>query len=102
MSDLRSPALILLKGLLFLGVAGICGTILLAQSPTLNTAVLLGLLVWSACRFYYFLFYVLEKYVDPTMRYAGLLDLMLGMRTRRLERKLFRRSGKHRDGITDQ
>ncbi|MFM7833807.1 MAG: hypothetical protein ACKPJD_18595 [Planctomycetaceae bacterium] len=26
---------------------------------------------------------MLEKYVDPTMRYAGLLDLLLGMRQRR-------------------
>jgi hypothetical protein len=41
------------------------------------------LLVWASCRFYYFLFYVLEHYVDRTMRYAGLLDLLMGMRQRR-------------------
>jgi hypothetical protein len=39
--------------------------------------------VWASCRFYYFLFYVLEHYVDPTMRYAGLLDLLMGMKRRR-------------------
>jgi hypothetical protein len=27
------------------------------------------------CRAYYFCFYVLEHYADPTFRYAGLLDL---------------------------
>lgn len=83
MSDLSSKSLIVLKGLLFAGIAGICCTILVVQSPNLTTCLLLVLLIWSACRCYYFLFYVLEKYVDPTMRYAGLLDLLLGMRQRR-------------------
>jgi hypothetical protein len=47
--------------------------------------VLLALLVWSSCRFYYFLFYVLEKYVDPGLRYAGLFALMAALwRKRRL------------------
>jgi hypothetical protein len=41
-----------------------------------RTAVLLILLVWAACRFYYFLFYVLERYVDPRLRYAGILALV--------------------------
>jgi hypothetical protein len=46
---------------------------------------LLALLVWASCRFYYFLFYVLEHYVDRTMRYAGLFDLLMGMRRRRAQ-----------------
>lgn len=83
MGDLNSRFLILLKGLLFLGIALICAALLIAQSPEFKTILLVALLVWSASRFYYFLFYVLEKYVDPTMRYAGLLDLLLGMRQRR-------------------
>ena len=85
MGDLNSRFLILLKGLLFLGIALICGALLIAQSPEFKTVLLVALLVWSASRFYYFLFYVLEKYVDPTMRYAGLLDLLLGMRQRRCD-----------------
>ncbi len=83
MSDLKSKSLIVLKGLLFLLMAVMCAVILIAQSPTLTTALLLALLIWSSCRFYYFLFYVLEKYVDPTMRYAGILDLLQGMKRRR-------------------
>jgi len=83
MSDLKSKSLIVLKGLLFLFMALMCAVILIAQSPTLTTVLLLALLIWSSCRFYYFLFYVLEKYVNPTMRYAGILDLLQGMKRRR-------------------
>jgi hypothetical protein len=62
MSDLRSKPLIVVKGVLFLGIAA-------------SAAALLAVLVWSSCRFYYFLFYVLEKYLDPGLRYAGLWAL---------------------------
>jgi glyoxylase-like metal-dependent hydrolase (beta-lactamase superfamily II) len=33
-------------------------------------------LAWAAGRFYYFLFYVLERYVDPALRYAGIIALV--------------------------
>jgi hypothetical protein len=36
---------------------------------------LLVITVWVFCRFYYFAFYVLEHYVDPGYRFAGLLSL---------------------------
>jgi len=29
--------------------------------------------VWGFARFYYFAFYVIEHYVDPTYRFAGLI-----------------------------
>jgi hypothetical protein len=35
-------------------------------------AVLLAIAVWCFCRAYYFAFYVIEKYVDPTFRFSGL------------------------------
>jgi hypothetical protein len=31
--------------------------------------------VWSFRRFYYFAFYVLERYVDPAYRFSGLFSL---------------------------
>lgn len=83
MTDLKSGKWIVAKGVLFAGIAVTAAFLVLADMPTLKIAALLALLVWSSCRFYYFLFYVLEHYVDPTMRYAGLLDLMMGMRRRR-------------------
>lgn len=85
MADLESKTLIVLKGLLFLAIALTAAALLLLESPTIRTAALASLLVWSSCRFYYFLFYVLEKYVDPTYCYAGIWALLksIGLNNRR-------------------
>ncbi|AIE85197.1 hypothetical protein OP10G_1829 [Fimbriimonas ginsengisoli Gsoil 348] len=54
----------------------LCGILaaagLLLQSPNWSTAALLGIALWSFCRWYYFMFYVVEHYVDPAFRFAGL------------------------------
>ena len=76
-SDLKSAKLIYLKGFLFL-VTGLLSTAaLLFDSPTLRTAFLLGIALWSFCRLYYFMFYVIEKYVDPAYKFAGLYSFLL-------------------------
>ena len=73
MSDLP-PAWIKVKGALFL-LAGIASaTLLLLEHPSLKVGVLLVLTVWCFCRFYYFAFYVIEHYVDPSFRFTGLWD----------------------------
>lgn len=74
MSDLKSKKLIYLKAALFVAIGLVSAALLLAQSPTLQTALLLGLAVWSFSRAYYFAFYVIEHYVDPLYRFAGLFD----------------------------
>ena len=83
MTDLKSKKLIVAKGVMFLGIAVFTAALIVLELTSLRVAAYLVLLVWASCRFYYFLFYVLEHYVDPTMRYAGLWDLMLGMQRRR-------------------
>jgi len=83
MRDLKSAQWIVAKGFMFAGIALATGALIFIEMPSLKLAVLLALLVWASCRFYYFLFYVLEHYVDRTMRYAGLFDLLMGMRRRR-------------------
>lgn len=75
MKDLESRPWIVAKGILFLLLAIAAASLVLVERPSLRLAGLLALLVWASCRFYYFLFYVLEKYVDPSLRYAGLLQL---------------------------
>ena len=75
MSDLKSKRWIVVKGMAFLGIAVVASVLILFKSPSLQTAALLALTVWAACRFYYFLFYVLERYVDPSLRYAGVIAL---------------------------
>lgn len=74
MRNLTSAAWIKLKGALFLLLGLLCATLLLLERSSLRDALLLVVAVWSFCRFYYFAFYVMEKYVDTGFRYSGLLD----------------------------
>lgn len=86
MRDLSSKGLIVAKGLTFLALAGVTATLLLLEAPSLRVAALIAILVWAACRFYYFLFYGLQHYVDPGLRYAGLLALLGRIRRTRRAR----------------
>ena len=72
MKNLTSPALIKLKGILFLIVGLLAATLLILEAPTLKIALLLAISVWCFCRFYYCAFYVIEHYVDPAYRFSGL------------------------------
>lgn len=74
MADLTDRRLIYLKGGLFLAGAVLAAASLWLEAPTLRTAVLLGVLIWCSARAYYFAFYVIERYVDPSYRFAGLWD----------------------------
>jgi len=76
MKNLTSPAWIKAKGLLFLFLGLLCSTLLIADHPTLRAVALVLLTVWSFCRFYYFAFHVMERYVDPTYRFSGLLSFL--------------------------
>jgi hypothetical protein len=75
MADLTSRQLIVIKGILFLLVIAGAATIILLQQPTLTAVFALCALSWASARFYYFLFYVLENYVDRSLRYSGVLAL---------------------------
>ncbi len=76
-ADLKSPALIHLKGALFVVVAVASGGLILYELPTVRTAALLGLTVWASCRFYYYLFYVLERYLGSERRFSGVMGALL-------------------------
>ena len=72
MSDITSPKLLYAKGFLFLASGAAASALLIAELPTLKVALLLAIAVWSFARFYYFAFYVIERYIDPGYRFAGL------------------------------
>ena len=72
MADLRNPRLIYLKGGLFLVTGSLAAGLILADHPSLKLAALLAIAIWSFCRAYYFAFYVIEHYVDPGFKFAGL------------------------------
>ncbi|HEY1107851.1 MAG TPA: hypothetical protein VGE76_04435 [Opitutaceae bacterium] len=74
--DLTNPRALHAKGVLFVVLGLLSATLILIQLPTLKTAALLGLTVWAFCRFYYYLFYVLEHYLGREKRFAGVLDAL--------------------------
>lgn len=83
MRDLSNPALIKLKGLLFLLLGIFASILLLTDAPSLRNAALLGIAVWSFCRAYYFAFYVIEHYVDPSFKFSGLSSFVRYLLRRR-------------------
>jgi hypothetical protein len=74
MKDLASAKWIKAKGILFLLLGLLSVSLLFFEGPTLKTGLLIIIAVWSFCRFYYFAFYVIEHYVDPSYRFSGLLS----------------------------
>ena len=72
MSDLKSPRIIIAKGFLFLLLGCMAAGLILAELPSLRIALLLAITIWGFARFYYFAFYVIEHYVDPSFKFAGL------------------------------
>ena len=74
MKDLTSPVWIKVKGFLFLGIGIAAAVLVFLDRPAWKTAALLALAIWSFCRFYYFAFYVIEKYVDPSYKFSGLIS----------------------------
>ena len=74
--DIHSPWLLHVKAALFVVCAVLAATLLMLSLPEARTLLLLGVVAWSSARAYYFLFYVLEHYVDPKARYAGLAALL--------------------------
>lgn len=83
-TDITSKQVIVVKGILFLVIMLGCAALLLIQQPTLTAALGVCGLIWAAARFYYFLFYVLEKYVDPQLRYSGICALIAALMRRRV------------------
>ena len=72
--DITSPRVLYIKGLLFLLSGVLAAIVLILEHPTLKVALLLLLAIWCFARAYYFAFYVIQHYIDPGYRFAGLAD----------------------------
>ena len=83
MRDLTSPRLMILKALLFVALGAAAAGILLWDSPAWRTAALLAIAIWAFARAYYFAFYVIERYIDPSYRFSGLISAIRYLRSRR-------------------
>ena len=76
MADIKNPAILWTKGLLFLAIGLMASALLVLEAPSAKVVLLLCLSVWAFCRSYYFAFYVIQHYVDPSYRFAGLFSFL--------------------------
>ena len=83
MTDLKDPRLIYLKGFLFLVIGLLSAALLILEQPTIKVGFLLAVAIWAFARLYYFMFYVIEKYVDPGYRFAGIGPFLVYLWRRR-------------------
>lgn len=81
--DLKSAKMMYLKGVLFVVLGLLAGGILLWEYFSWVHLVLLGICVWGFCRAYYFAFYVIQHYIDPGYKFAGLLDFLHYLRRKK-------------------
>lgn len=75
--DLADPRWMCLKAGLLLAIGMTSTALILLELPRWRIAPLLALAIWSFARCYYFAFYVIERYIDPTYKFAGLVSAML-------------------------
>ena len=76
MADIKNPAVLWIKGFLFLALGLLASGLLVLQAPHVTVYLLHLLAIWAFCRSYYFAFYVIEHYMDPGYRFAGLLSFV--------------------------
>lgn len=76
MADIRNPRLLYAKGILFILTGLIAAALILLECPSWTVALLLVIAIWCFARAYYFAFYVIEHYIDPSFRFAGLSSVV--------------------------
>jgi hypothetical protein len=81
--DLTDPRWLVFKGVAFFVVALGAGGLLVVEDERWLRVGLVVVCAWASARAYYFVFYVLERYVGVEGRYAGVLDLINRLRARR-------------------
>jgi hypothetical protein len=76
MRDLKTSRWMWVKAALFLVIGLTSSALILAEVPDWRVLLLLVLAIWAFCRLYYFAFYVIEKYIDPSYRFSGLFSVV--------------------------
>lgn len=83
MADIQNVKLLYIKGGLLLCLGILASGMIIWEHPSLSVAALLAIAIWAFARAYYFAFYVVEHYIDPGHKYAGLLSFLRYMARRR-------------------
>jgi hypothetical protein len=76
MPDLKNPKAMYLKGFLFLLIVMVSGAWLIFEPAIWKRILLVVLLIWSSARLYYFMFYVIENYIDSEFKFSGIFDFL--------------------------
>jgi hypothetical protein len=81
--DIRNHKLLYLKAGLFILGGLLASAGILLEAPTFRVAALLAVAIWCFARAYYFVFYVIQRYIDPGYRFAGIWSLVIYLWKRR-------------------
>lgn len=76
MTDLKNSKFMYLKAILFLGILFISVGLIIYETKSWRIALLLILTIWASARIYYFMFYVIEKYIDSEYKFAGIYSFI--------------------------
>ena len=74
MTDIKKTWLLYLKAFLLFLIGFISSLLLVFFNFNFKTIVLLLLAIWGFCRAYYFVFYVINHYIDSNYKFSGLID----------------------------
>lgn len=74
--DLTDSRWMFAKAIGFIIIGLLASTLIFLELPRWDILALLVIAIWAFARAYYFAFYVVEHYVDPSFRYAGFIDML--------------------------
>jgi hypothetical protein len=74
--DITNPRWLWIKFGLFVFLGLFAFALALLLHPDIVLAALIAIAIWAFSRAYYFIFYVIEHYIDPSYRFAGLIDFL--------------------------
>ncbi len=70
--DITDPRWLYAKAVLLAATGLLASSLILLEWPSIKLAFLLCLAIWSSARAYYFVFYVIQHYIDPAYKFSGL------------------------------
>jgi hypothetical protein len=76
LANIESPFWLWIKGGLFVAIGCLCLVFVAMVTQSAQLVAVCCLAIWAFCRAYYFAFYVIENYIDPKFRFAGLLSVL--------------------------
>ena len=75
--DLESKTALYCKALLLVVVLLLSGFVNLSEPGLTLRALSLTIVVWSSARIYYFMFYVIENYVDSNFKFSSIYSFVI-------------------------